>query len=139
MVIKPIFILALANAALAFNAALKISHQQPSTTAIHIAVPENFERAVECSQSYGLCDVDELLTLAEDLESHQGAFFESEERLRAKEIKDRLDLAEVLRMEAELSLRHDYLEKANLFKEDVLENHFMKEREEFLDLMGRLE
>lgn len=99
----------------------------------------NFERAVECGEKYGLCDVEELDRLAEELEFYHGSFFEKSPELQEKEIQDRKDLAEVLRLEAELLRRQDYLKKANLFKEDVKVFHDMKERDEFVENLDFLD
>jgi len=101
------------------------------------AKPRDFERAVECSGTFGLCDVDELLSLADDLEKHQGCFFEDtkEAWLCDKEESDRTDVAEVLRMQSELQLRMDYLKQANLFKADVDENRNVHERDELMEEM----
>jgi len=82
---------------------------------------KNFHRAVDCASEPGLCDVDELLELADKLEEYDGCFFEDDSDKAAcmKEKDDRLDVADLLRLEAELLLREDYLENANLFKADV--------------------
>lgn len=97
--------------------------------------PERFERAVECSQNFDKCDAEELLDLADELESYKGSFFETTKTLRAKEIQDREDLADVLRKEAELKLRQDYVKNANLFKADVDEAAELKHRDEYLEHM----
>jgi hypothetical protein len=94
---------------------------------------DTFERAVKCSENYGLCDVDELLELADQLDSYKGSFFEYEPFAQEKEIKDREDVADILRLEAELALRQDYLHNANLFKEDVEKAKKMESRDELLD------
>lgn len=97
--------------------------------------PEKFERAVQCSTNFGMCDADELIDLAEELESYQGSFFEKDDTLRTKEVQDRNDVADVLRKEAELKLRLDYLKNGNLFKEDVEDAVMIKRRDEYLELM----
>lgn len=78
----------------------------------------SFDRAVFCADEPSLCDVDEMFLLADELEKYQGCFFEGGDDCE-KEKMDRLDVAGLLRLEAEVQLRHDYLENANLFKEDV--------------------
>ena len=97
-----------------------------------------FERAVQCSGQFGLCDIDELQKLADQLEQYQGCFFEDKHDnwLCEKEEADRSDVAEVLRLQAELRLRMDYLQKANLFKEDVEESRCEQEREELMEEMS---
>jgi hypothetical protein len=121
----------LGHTAIAFHVAPV--HQVRSSVTTLWSFPERFERAVQCSEKYGLCDVDELLALADELESYQGSFFEDE--CREKEIKDRNDMADVLRLEAELVLRQDYLRKANLFKADVEEAVEQKTRDEYIEMM----
>ena len=111
---------------------VKVRNSSPSAL---WSFPERFGRAVQCSEQYGLCNVDELLALAEELESYHGSFFEDDVDLREKEIKDRNDVADILRLEAELELRHDYLRNANLFKADVEEAVAQNERDEYLELM----
>ena len=76
-----------------------------------------------------------MIELAEELESYQGSFFEKDDELRAKEASDRQDMADVLRKEAELKLRLDYLKNGNLFKEDVEEASMLKHRDEYLEAM----
>lgn len=111
--------------------------QKAVRTPYLFALPEaelHFERAVECGENYGLCSVEELLDLADELESFQDqAFYEDNEALQDREVKDRKDLAEILRMEAKLAIRHDYLKKANLFKSDVDEAHDMRNRDDAMD------
>lgn len=53
-----------------------------------------------------------------------------------KEASDRLDLADMLKKDAELQLRREYLEKANLFCADVAESHNIQERENMMELMN---
>jgi len=128
--------------ALAFHASIAprpytSAHTRPTATTKLCAFPERFERAVKCGEHYDLCDVDELNDLADELESYQGSFFEQEDNLRDKETKDREDLADLLRKEAELKLRQDYLKNANLFKQDVDEAVMIKERDEYIDVMDQ--
>ena len=119
--------------ACAFRAAL-VRPSRPCFTKLNL-YPEKFERAIQCSTHFGLCDADELIELAEELESYQGSFFEKDDELRAKEASDRKDIADVLRKEAELKLRLDYVKNGNLFKEDVEEAATLKRRDEYLDAM----
>lgn len=79
-----------------------------------------FHRAIECAENPGHCDVDEMLKLADDLEKYDECFFEKDDpKLCDKEKMDRMDVADLLRLKAEVMLREDYLENANLFKADV--------------------
>jgi len=100
--------------------------------------PEEFERAVECAGTFGVCSVDELLKLADELDEYQGCFFEKSEANRDKESIDRSDVADVLRLQSELLLRQQYLKNANIFNDDVQKNRLQKEREKLLELMATL-
>mmetsp|Transcript_22210 Transcript_22210/g.32719 ORF Transcript_22210/g.32719 Transcript_22210/m.32719 type:complete len:111 (+) Transcript_22210:1-333(+) len=61
---------------------------------------EKFERAVDCAEHYGLCNLEELEHLAKDLEDLQGkTFFEGD---RNSEIRGRKDLRETLLLQREL-------------------------------------
>ena len=50
-----------------------------------------------------------------------------------KELEDRQDLAELLRLQSELVLRTDYLKNANLFASDVQSEHDQSERDLFIE------
>jgi hypothetical protein len=63
--------------------------------------------------------VEEMLQLADELEEYQGCFFEENVHDCEKEKMDRMDVADLLRLEAEVLLRRDYFVNANLFKENV--------------------
>lgn len=56
-----------------------------------------------------------------DLDEFSGNFFEhgGDKELLEKEVQDRKDVADVLRLQSELRLRMSYLEDANLFADDV--------------------
>jgi len=58
-----------------------------------------------------------------DLEEYNGNFFEhsADEGLKEKEVQDRKDVADILKLQSELRLRMNYLEDANLFAADVHE------------------
>ena len=101
--------------------------------------PQEFDRAVECSKTFGECDVEELEKLADDLLDFQGCYFEDSHNdwLCDKEQDDRKDVADVLRLQAELQLRMDYLENANLFKGDVDDAHLAKERDDLIRDMAK--
>jgi hypothetical protein len=66
-------------------------------------------------------------------ELHENCFFEKDPKLCEKEVQDRKDLAEVLRMQSELRLRMEYLRGANLFVDDVSEERAVHERDDFVD------
>jgi len=99
-------------------------------TALFVA-PETFRRAVECAENLGVCDIDELVKLADELEKTQECVFEEGEELCGKEIQDRLDVAEMLRMQGELLKRKDSLDNSNLFAIDVHRDEKIQEREAY--------
>uniref|UniRef100_A0A7S0FQP5 Uncharacterized protein n=1 Tax=Minutocellus polymorphus TaxID=265543 RepID=A0A7S0FQP5_9STRA len=104
----------------AFNASLE--RRAPSRyTLLRASQMEQFERAVECAENFGYCNLDELEALSADLEEYNGNFFEhsTDEEVLAKEVGDRKDVADILKLQSELRLRMNYLEDANLFAEDV--------------------
>eukprot|EP01083_Nonionella_stella_P126885 384323_1 len=96
---------------------------------------ETFERALDCAEKFGVCDLDQMEELANELEQMNGNYFEKpsasssasddqggetmDMTLSEKEIADRNDLAEVLKIQSELRLRMEYLHDANLFAKDV--------------------
>lgn len=90
---------------------------------------ETMERALDCAEKFGVCDLDQMEELANELEQMNGNYFEKPSAsssdlgetmtLSEKEIADRNDLAEVLKMQSELRLRMEYLHDANLFAKDV--------------------
>ena len=82
-----------------------INHRSASTTALSAVINKSFGRAVECAETFGLCDPDECAKLASELEDFDGCVYEDGKELCEKEIQDRKDVAETLRMAAELQLR----------------------------------
>lgn len=86
--------------------------------------PPEFHRAVECAKNQGLCDVDELIRLADELEAYDDSCFFEVEKIGQdgdceKEVLDRLDVADLLRAESETAQRRDTLEFSNLFTDNV--------------------
>mmetsp|Transcript_34261 Transcript_34261/g.50372 ORF Transcript_34261/g.50372 Transcript_34261/m.50372 type:complete len:151 (-) Transcript_34261:253-705(-) len=94
--------------------------------------PETFYRAVECAEN-GLCEVDELLSLADDLDQLNECVYEEGEGACEKEIQDRHDVAEILRMRSELRLRTEYLKNANLFVDDVHREQHLQETKSYVE------
>ncbi len=119
------------------SVAFTVTHKGPSAQIIKLNGAssndfETFERALDCAEKFGVCDLDQMEKLANELEQMNGNYFEkpsasasttSDESmdmtLSEKEIADRNDLAEVLKMQSELRLRMEYLNDANLFAKDV--------------------
>jgi hypothetical protein len=120
-------------AAASSSSALYASDEDQQT----ITYFEDLERAVECATKFGLCDVDTLLALADKVEAGaDSCLFEVEEALCEKEINDRKEVAEVLRLQSELQLRMDAIEKSSLFAADVKDEHDIRDREEFIELLS---
>ena len=65
--------------------------------------------------------------------SRRYCFFEENSMLCDKELSDRGDLAELLRLQSELLLRTDYLKNANLFASDVQSEHDQYERDTLIE------
>ncbi len=64
---------------------------------------------------------------------NETCFFEENSMLCDKELSDRGDLAELLRLQSELLLRTDYLKNANLFASDVQSEHDQYERDTLIE------
>mmetsp|Transcript_6027 Transcript_6027/g.8652 ORF Transcript_6027/g.8652 Transcript_6027/m.8652 type:complete len:157 (+) Transcript_6027:200-670(+) len=110
----------------------KAVFQQSSSSALFVE-SETFYRAVECAEGRVSCELKELDKLATELEEFVGCTYEqdSSEETCKKEIQDRMDLAEILRLRIELQLRLDYLKSGNLFADDVKKEHDTEERKQF--------
>ncbi|CAB9524878.1 expressed unknown protein [Seminavis robusta] len=99
--------------------------QQKRQEASHHYPHKDFHRAIELAEDPDVVDIDEMLRLADELEKYDECFFENgDEAACEKEKMDREDLAGLLRLQTEVLLREDYLEKANLFKHDVEQARF---------------
>mmetsp|Transcript_8 Transcript_8/g.14 ORF Transcript_8/g.14 Transcript_8/m.14 type:complete len:154 (-) Transcript_8:426-887(-) len=92
--------------------------------------PETFYRAVELAEGRHVATMNELDELATELEEFVGCKFEEDsgKEICDKEIQDRVDVAEILRLKIELQLRMDYLKNGNLFAADVIKEHDAEER-----------
>jgi hypothetical protein len=80
--------------------------------------------------------LDELERLAVKLEDVNECLFEKEGELCDKEMQDRKDVAEVLRLQSELRLRMDYVTNANLFSADVAKEHDIQERDKAFEILA---
>ena len=79
-------------------------------------------------------DIAELDQWATELEQVDDCLFEEPDNAEMcqKEIQDRLEVAQIFRLEIELKLRLEYLKNhSNLFAEDVRKHHDKVEREKF--------
>ena len=112
-----------------------------STTQDKTTIPnlDELVRAVDCASHFGKCSVEDLHSLADTVEAMGDAtecVFENAADLCDKEAADRVDVAELLRLQAELQLGMEYLEKANLFKHEVMAEHDMIEREAEMEILS---
>ena len=98
---------------------------------------QDFERAIECASTTGLCDDGELNKLADKLEACEGCFFFTDKEGCKQEKVDRQDVVDILRMDAALQLRQVYLENANLFKERVENARNTSEHSSIIEGMDR--
>uniref|UniRef100_A0A7S4JYT4 Uncharacterized protein n=1 Tax=Odontella aurita TaxID=265563 RepID=A0A7S4JYT4_9STRA len=67
---------------------------------------ETLYQAVECAENRNKHDIEELEKLAAELEGAKECNFEIGDELCQKEIQDRLDVAEILRLKIEMELRY---------------------------------
>ena len=85
-----------------------MSSSGTSTSCLSAVINKDFGRAVECAEHFGVCDADEMVTLADKLDDIEGCVYEDGVQAKdvcEKEIQDRKDVADTLRMGAELQLR----------------------------------
>mmetsp|Transcript_24269 Transcript_24269/g.41530 ORF Transcript_24269/g.41530 Transcript_24269/m.41530 type:complete len:142 (-) Transcript_24269:244-669(-) len=85
--------------------------------------PETYDRALDCANNFGLCGIDELLDLSEELDEYLGCYVEHGPEECEKEIDERQDLSEALLVQGEM-LEHDiYIQQGNFFNPDeIIEN-----------------
>ena len=79
-----------------------------STSSLSAVINKDFGRAVECAEQFGLCEAGEMVELADKLDDIEGCVYEDGVQAKdvcEKEIQDRKDVADTLRMGAELQLR----------------------------------
>ena len=92
--------------AAAFTVPIKRQRWSPILLAVSAELEETFYRAVQLAeQGEKQIDLDELDRLATALENVEGCQFEQDSGFCDKEVQDRLDVAEILRMQIELQLR----------------------------------
>lgn len=87
---------------------VRSSSSDTSTSSLSAVINKDFGRAVECAEHFGMCDADEMATLADKLDDIEGCIYEDGVQSKdvcEKEIQDRKDVADTLRMGAELQLR----------------------------------
>lgn len=117
-------LLAILNSAAAFSVqSIRFSRQltlKESSSSTHHEL-ERFERAVECAEKFGTCDIEQMEELAKELDEFHGSLLTQNPSMMKKENSDRKDVAQVLRLQTELRLRMEYLNGANLFASEIHE------------------
>lgn len=120
----------------AFTVPMKRQRHTPLFVASSEAIDDTFYQAVQLAeQGKKMVDLEELDRLATELEEFEGSRYEKDSGFGEKEIQDRIDVAEILRLQIELQLRLDYLKGANLFAEDVRKEHDARERKKLKDAL----
>eukprot|EP00578_Thalassiosira_sp_NH16_P012053 CAMPEP_0181112060 /NCGR_PEP_ID=MMETSP1071-20121207/19613_1 /TAXON_ID=35127 /ORGANISM="Thalassiosira sp., Strain NH16" /LENGTH=177 /DNA_ID=CAMNT_0023196007 /DNA_START=113 /DNA_END=646 /DNA_ORIENTATION=- len=74
-----------------------------------------YDRAADCANNFGMCDIDELLDLSEELDEYLGCFVEDGPEACEKEIDDRQDLSEALLVQGEMREHQRYVQDGNIF------------------------
>ena len=120
---------------------MKNSIHFSSTTSNEDTVTTYFDDlvdAVKASTTFGLYGPDKLHELADKVDAGASScIFEVEgNTLCEKEIQDRKDVAEVLRMQAELQLRMQAIEGSSLFVDDCLAEDAIRQRDDLMELLG---
>jgi hypothetical protein len=147
MMMKYIYSFTLIGLTSAFHTAPALLSRQmvvPSSAALFVTTQEetityfeDLELAVKCATKFGVCDVDTLHRLADKVEAGaDSCLFEVDEALCQKEIDDRIDVAEVLRLQSELQLRMDAIAGSSLFAADVIDEQNIHQRDELFDILG---
>ncbi|KAL3900314.1 MAG: hypothetical protein SGARI_006266 [Bacillariaceae sp.] len=106
---------------------------------------DDLVEAVRASTTFGLYDSDALHELADKVEAGastcifevEGSENDDEDDgfLCQKEIDDRMDVAQVLRMQAELQLRMEAIRGSSLFADDCLAEDAIRQRDELMDYL----
>eukprot|EP00585_Thalassiosira_rotula_P010191 CAMPEP_0196142050 /NCGR_PEP_ID=MMETSP0910-20130528/10870_1 /TAXON_ID=49265 /ORGANISM="Thalassiosira rotula, Strain GSO102" /LENGTH=154 /DNA_ID=CAMNT_0041403303 /DNA_START=125 /DNA_END=586 /DNA_ORIENTATION=+ len=100
----------------AFSYTTTITSERRSTTKLSYApqpeTPETYVRAVDCANNYGLCSVDELLDLSEELDEFLECYIEDPEACE-EEIDGRQNLSEALLVQGEMMEHEIYMEQGN--------------------------
>lgn len=84
-----------------------------------------YDRGLDCASNFGLCDIDELLYLSEELDDHLGCFVEDGPEACENEIDDRQDLSEALLVQGEMREHQRYVEEGNVFPMPPVDGQMM--------------
>lgn len=76
---------------------LQDQYEQP-----HPAETGSLDRAVDCANNFGMCDIDEILDLSDELDAYMGCFVEDGPEACENEIGERKHLADALLMQGEM-------------------------------------
>eukprot|EP00584_Thalassiosira_punctigera_P020174 CAMPEP_0172549518 /NCGR_PEP_ID=MMETSP1067-20121228/18578_1 /TAXON_ID=265564 ORGANISM="Thalassiosira punctigera, Strain Tpunct2005C2" /NCGR_SAMPLE_ID=MMETSP1067 /ASSEMBLY_ACC=CAM_ASM_000444 /LENGTH=154 /DNA_ID=CAMNT_0013336911 /DNA_START=82 /DNA_END=546 /DNA_ORIENTATION=- len=74
---------------------------------------ETYGRAVDCANNFGMCSIDELLDLSEELDEFLGCYVEHHPEACEEEIDDRQELSEALLVQGEMMEHEKYIQAGN--------------------------
>lgn len=77
----------------------------------HPAETGTLDRAVDCANNFGLCDIEEILDLSDELDAYMGCFVEDGPEACENEINERKHLADALLMQGEIIGQQQQLEQ----------------------------
>ena len=125
------------------HAFVPTAHRAVASTRLYSTTEEatnldDMVRAVDCASHFGKCNIELLHELADKVDiGSDTCWYETEDaNLCEKEIQDRKDMADLLRLQAELRLGMEYLNKANLFSADVMAEKDMRERDLEMEILA---
>lgn len=81
--------------------------------------PETYDRALDCANNYGMCGIDELLDLSEELDEYLGCYVDNGPEACEQEIDERHGLSEALLVQGEIREHQRYVQEGNVFNFDV--------------------
>mmetsp|Transcript_518 Transcript_518/g.1038 ORF Transcript_518/g.1038 Transcript_518/m.1038 type:complete len:186 (-) Transcript_518:307-864(-) len=90
---------------------------------------QTYDRALDCVNNFGMCDIDELMDLSEDLDQDLGCFVDNGPEACENEINDRQHLAEALLVQGEMMEHERYVQEGNVFPQDANQNIQVNEQD----------
>jgi hypothetical protein len=98
---------------------------------------DDLELACKAATEFWLCKPNKLAELADKVDAGADScvFAIEGDELCEKEIQDRKDVAEVLRLQMELQLRMEAVQGSSLFASDVLEEAMIQQRDALLEVL----
>ncbi|KAL7543371.1 hypothetical protein ACHAXR_012718 [Thalassiosira sp. AJA248-18] len=91
-----------------------VSRSSTSMLNYHPNPEETHDRALDCVNNFGMCDIDELLYLSEELDEYLGCHVEDGPEECDKEIDERQALSEALLVQGEMMEHNRYIQEGNL-------------------------